>query len=416
MQRAKAINRIKRTSLSIVCCCLIAQLGILCGGCTKTANSEDNVLRYAQSKGVRQTTITASVNISGAPRGWSCVMVRAGEPRDSFTKIQFADSRAGWAAAEAGGIAKTSDGGKTWVREAISLPFGAYIRSMWLSTAERAWLLIQRTPEDYLDYKGSESWVMHTSDSGRVWDVQSNGAALELYDVLFPDQKVGWIVGGRRTKRKILQSDVIVLRTTDQGQSWTDLSEPLNRTLGIPPDSDAVVAVCKTSAGGMAILTAERRLLVSAVGSDEWRQVLELEGEPQQTIMQKLGQIDKERFWLSGGADSIEGRWGLLLLMESASSATNVRVPGVFFKDVVSLSEKKFLACGSISADSGSADSSPKKEGIILYSEDGGKNWSLMVREPRVSTIKCLSIIDENHIWASADHGFLFRLSLTKSQ
>ncbi|HKR61708.1 MAG TPA: hypothetical protein VJS64_18620, partial [Pyrinomonadaceae bacterium] len=236
------------------------------------AESKDSQAKpkAAQPNGVMQATIKATVKKTGRPGGWSWNMVRAGELRDSFDKLQIVNSRDGWAATEAGCIAHTTDNGKTWNRERLSLPLGAYVRSMWISNAERAWLVIQRTPEDYLDYEGSESWVKQTADSGRTWDVQLVGGALELHSVFFADEQVGWVVGGRRTKRKVLQSEIVVMRTTDQGEHWTDLSEPLNQILGIPPNSDAVVAVCKMSQGGIALLTAGRRLIMSTDGSSKW--------------------------------------------------------------------------------------------------------------------------------------------------
>lgn len=176
--------------------------------------------------------------------------------------IWFADADRGWAVNSNGHILHTPDGGQTWQRQASVR--GAYLRCVAFANERRGWvgsLDAERRLLQTLD--GGSTWsvvtglppqappaicglsvvneqvvygsgtnepalatgIVKTVDGGANWTAQAmNQHATLIVDVLFRDENIGWVVGGKAPDDVANpdREDVlpVILATQDGGVTW----------------------------------------------------------------------------------------------------------------------------------------------------------------------------------------------------
>jgi len=166
----------------------------------------------------------------------------------SVYSIFFLDENNGWVGTASNGILYTSDGGSTWTQQ-ISLSNVVYdIKfknnllgfasdskgniytttnggsnwSSYLTPAKRALRAIA-IDGDYIYVVGDAGSMYVSTDNGNTWTEKFSyiGQALEFQRrVIFVNENVGFICGGSSTSADSLG---YVLKTTDGGQTWTQL-------------------------------------------------------------------------------------------------------------------------------------------------------------------------------------------------
>ncbi len=114
-------------------------------------------------------------------------------------RLFFNSSLKGWYSASQGegiGIAKTTDGGVTWIKK-------TYTRNI-----EKLFILKNPLRIWGMQWQG----VVHSPD-GQKWKFMENSLIKNMQDIWFKDVNNGWIVGGYNFQNNML-------RTTDGGNSW----------------------------------------------------------------------------------------------------------------------------------------------------------------------------------------------------
>lgn len=112
-------------------------------------------------------------------------------------KLQLVDDQRWWAMGDAGLLAASLDGGKTWNRRATG-------------TAERLYQLVAIDAQT-LWAVGDAGTLLRSDDAGQRWQAQvAIAAPVSLRDIYFADALQGWIVGAQGT----------VLATRDGGKQW----------------------------------------------------------------------------------------------------------------------------------------------------------------------------------------------------
>lgn len=120
----------------------------------------------------------------------------AKQPVDDLFGISFPTKEQGWACGRWGAILHTSDGGKTWKRQASTTDFT--LSALSFSDYQNGWAV------------GEQGTIIHTSDGGKTWVQQKSPVPYFLLDVYFINAKQGWIVTERTT----------ILFTDDGGATW----------------------------------------------------------------------------------------------------------------------------------------------------------------------------------------------------
>jgi photosystem II stability/assembly factor-like uncharacterized protein len=111
--------------------------------------------------------------------------------------VYFLNSTTGFVGGGNGKIYKTTDGGVTWIPQSTLLT--ATIRSILFVSSTRGYAV------------GTEGRILTTIDGGESWQSQpSGGSTYQFYDVSFPDENTGYVVGLG-----------IMKKTTNKGLTWS---------------------------------------------------------------------------------------------------------------------------------------------------------------------------------------------------
>jgi len=131
---------------------------------------------------------------------------------NALYKIHLVDGQTGWVVGQAGTILRTTNGGESWTQQTSGTD--SYLFSVYALSPDRAIAV------------GDKAGILQTTDGGNTWKntkyQQAKGTMTadeelaaqdpSLYDIVFVDDKTGWIVGefGK------------ILKTTDGGATWTE--------------------------------------------------------------------------------------------------------------------------------------------------------------------------------------------------
>jgi photosystem II stability/assembly factor-like uncharacterized protein len=110
--------------------------------------------------------------------------------------IDFVSATTGWVVGAEGSVYKTTDGGSIWLRQRHDTS-QFYTGVSFVSTTE-GWVC-------------GNSTILHTTDGGITWVTQAVPAGADAIEVRFVDSQNGWAAGALRT----------ILHTTNGGQTWT---------------------------------------------------------------------------------------------------------------------------------------------------------------------------------------------------
>jgi photosystem II stability/assembly factor-like uncharacterized protein len=206
---------------------------------------------------------------------------------ESLTNIQFFDQKNGWIATHEGSVYRTTDGGNRWERIKLPVPEDAYISSFFFTNISDGWIACGLNSSDVLEPRGNKVWLFRTKDGGHSWSLHYQNEAVQLLRVRFANQQEGWAV-----MRGTLQTVPFLIRTTDEGAHWVDLSG----NLSIRGPGNAVTDVHTDSSSDATLLTWNGDLFHSVNSGQDWQQLAALHNEPEQTYMGRLVKLS------SGGA------------------------------------------------------------------------------------------------------------------
>jgi len=128
--------------------------------------------------------------------------------------IHFIDSSYGWAVGRKGTILYTSDGGLNWIRQ-DSLLTNIDLNSVFFIDSLNGWAV---GGEWYEGGRGGHGIIIHTSNGGQNWSIQTAAKDTTLSDVTFANAFKGWAVG----------IDGTILSTSNGGNDWSLQSSGVN--------------------------------------------------------------------------------------------------------------------------------------------------------------------------------------------
>lgn len=365
--------------------------------------------REQRAASPKQVSLKSSITDRRELWEWDSTRLKDGE---RLTAIQRLSANEAFVLGGEGILFKTVDGSETWSEVPVPLPGVADstashdVTSFHFVNSSDGWATVTRTPGDVLDMRGFESWILHTTDGGASWLVRYSDKAVQLTRVSFVGEQEGWVVGGRLVKDETQHYETLVMRTTDAGNYWGDVSHDLN-----PHAAAGYVEDIYIGGPANALLMGPGRKFYSTVtGGQSWRMVGQLTGVADQVVIQQLGLRGDGRPWALGGTHGREGTWMMLALQDGDNSWTVYRSDEVFLEDAAFLSDKEVIACGSVLTDNTSWLEGGGRDGVILHSADAGLNWSVVYRNPNLKEVNALSVVDANNIWAVGDDGLVIRL------
>jgi len=143
-----------------------------------------------------------------AQQGWTAT--RVGPAGRDLNIVFFLDNKRGWVGGDGGFLARTDDGGNSWVPQKVDTPDA--INDIYFRDKEIGFVLAGNA-------------IFSTRDNGARWSEvrrflpkEFDGADVELYSVRFSSKKKGWVVGSVSKNDRVIDS--ILLYTEDGGESW----------------------------------------------------------------------------------------------------------------------------------------------------------------------------------------------------
>ena len=141
---------------------------------------------------------------------------------NTLRDVCFVDENNGIAVGEAGTIIHTSNGGENWTIQSSGTTLK--LNGVYFVDDNNGWVVGGDEFSKIDSVAGGTEYsvidssvILHTSNAGLTWVIQNCGSTIPLNDVCFLDNNIGVAVGGYYNGDN---SDGIILRTTDGGENW----------------------------------------------------------------------------------------------------------------------------------------------------------------------------------------------------
>jgi len=331
--------------------------------------------------------------------------------QETLNCLYFLNENEGWIGGK-GGLYKTTDRGSSWERVIINFPDQGEVDEVFFQNLLFGWVALERHVPYVSPHEENQSWLVQTNDGGRTWRVQREDKDGALTHISFVDRPNGWLAGIRYVGTNPIRFSPSVFHTSNNGENWTDASPGLNdvatdqKDVYGDPLNDWIAAIVADGAATATVLTQRGKILRSFDSGQSWKQINLIPHEPSQTSFRRLGQKASGKLWVTGGADSIEGTWGMLAEQQNGNSWIRYRLIGAYFSDVQLGSENIFIACGSVLSDG-------RRQAAIFYSKDGGRQWSIIYRDNKVERLNAIVSTSPYQIWAVGERGLIVHLTAT---
>jgi photosystem II stability/assembly factor-like uncharacterized protein len=384
---------------------IVVTLLIACG--QNTLKNSQTQISENRNNSTQKTTVVKSTVTYDPESLWRWQLKRLNN-KENLSAIQIFNKTTAWIVSNQSKLYKTSNKGETWNQVHAQMPRDSNITSVYFANDSIGWMSVARVPPDVLDTQNIESWILYTNDGGLSWGIQYSNTALEIQRVLFINDHEGWAIGSSLVKRETLQNNYFVIHTTDQGKNWVDVSAGLNldKSKGYVADIYAVEPSKAT------LVTSSREVFGTTNGGHDWNKIGAILDEPAQTTITRIGVFRNNLLWVLGGTDGREGIWSTLALKSKNDSWVKYKIDDVYLSDINFLSDTQLIGSGSIAINNKPRLDGGAREGVILYSADGGRNWVVVYRNEDVSNIHSLYVIDFSHIWAVGEKGLILQLNL----
>ncbi len=300
---------------------------------------------------------------------------------ETMQSVQFIDTNRGWVAGTNGTIFATQDGGLTWKSQTTGTD--RHLQQVFFLNERQGWVV------------GENGTILHTEDGGQNWNRQDQVQGLDnkhpkveslhLYTVHFVNPLRGWAKGQGPVETKIergsrVDNVPVILTTNDGGRLWS--------LDGTSDEHNLKSFLFRTESFGWAVggeQYGNGRILTTTDGGRSW--------SPAGTLPD-----NKRRAALF--VDPLHG-WAI----------TNDRYKGTILvtKDGGRTWQHQFLAprvLKKIVSPDGASLFAIGEYGTIVYSTDGGLNWSSLGGKKKIHYTDVFAL-DSRMAWVTGRSGLL---------
>ena len=331
---------------------------------------------------------------------WRLEQNKIGQSGD-VRKVYFYDESVGYAIAFPNIVLKTSDGGVHW--ETLSVLSDYAIEDIFFTNSTEGFCITNKLTNEY-DGE-NESHILKSTDGGRTWVsgyMSDSGAFRRL---VFGSDGTGFVVGKARLTAPQVDSADLIIHTTDNGQTWTDISTHLNN-IAVNESGrvqESLTDVFILGNRDIVVLSSSGKLYKSVDNGKSWAAVSVLSNEPSQTDINHFGVFEDGRFWIAGGTDSQEGIWGMISVSKDYVGWNRYRLNGYYFSDAKFISASEIVACGSVPFITSSGRE--QRKGVILYSNDNGKSWMKVEENSSSTEFTSIAKLTSNRVFVAGQNG-----------
>ncbi|MDR9855246.1 YCF48-related protein [Paenibacillus sp. VCA1] len=295
----------------------------------------------------------------------------------AVNQVQMLSPKDIWAAAdgvnESGFLLHSADGGKTWKQTYPAVrPIGDV--SMIDSSLGYA---VGTLPDNNV--------VLQTVDGGASWNILGRvDGYLRLENVSFINKKEGYVVAFREH-----EPHHVLLKTSDEGKSWTPVEGPSLQDLSGVSDI-SFFRFYDQKQGVLVASSQEKNVWRTSDGGETWKQAKPLEGNGSGT---KAFFIAPKEGWMAQMGDREHGP--VLFRLNEQSVRKTLTLPKSWFPEAIAFADPRhgYIVFGETNA-SGSMTH-------LLATADGGKVWTdhPIPKSSGVSDASGLYFADAKHGW-----------------
>jgi hypothetical protein len=348
---------------------------------------------------------------------WKAKKLPANNLNGNLRTVHFVNESVGWVS-DGERIYSTLDGGLSWSALNLRIPAGSKIEKIQCLSENLCWVLSQnRGSGNILDYKTRHYQLSKTNDGGKNWTVQNENKTVVIDNVYFADERNGWLVGTKFAGNPISYT-YFALSTKDGGSNWEDISQNISKIvaeeINESPNAinDQLLGIVSSNNGEAKVITARNRILKTSDSGMNWINLVTLKDFYTQVSFDRFGQDENGLLWMSGSTSGEEGTWSVLAAAKSRNNWVGYGLGGVYFADVLNISDNHFLACGytlKLQKVKGLKDF--KQTGVILESLDAGESWRIVYQDAGIEIINSLSITNSNVLWAAGENKTLIKMT-----
>jgi photosystem II stability/assembly factor-like uncharacterized protein len=346
-----------------------------------------------------------------APSFWSFREIRL-DVQHALEAVYFSDEKNGWVGGAQGTLYRTVDGGENWQSIKLNAPAEMVVQNIFFLNDLTGWVVLQKPRDLTVDHDQPNFRLMCTRDGGRNWELQYQDSKVGITQLAFVDKENGWLAGVAYQRAD--SNSYFILHTRDQGRHWEDASLSLKSAAANDTNNlnQGVMGVV-FSEGSSIVMTSELNLYRTSNEGRSWVGIGSVQNRFGVTsVVRRLGVTTGKALWSIGGSSSSHsGTRGVLFAQKDEHSWMKYVLGDVFFEDAVSLSNDRFLAVGFLVKDAKMEKSyRTLSEAVVLSSIDNGKNWEIAYYNPKLSSINCISLVNDSLAWAAGQNGIVIKL------
>jgi len=279
--------------------------------------------------------------------------------------VYFLDQNRGWVAGSNGALLRTTDGGGSWSKVAVSKDD---LRDVYFANQEVGWLLAQR---DVFKLKANEraSYLLNTTDGGATWHkvfIETTDVNTRFTRMLFTDEQHGWLLG----------ETGVVFATGDGGAHWLSQRSASRHLL---------LGGAFGNSGRGLIVGAGGTIMQSNIGS-AWNLRSAASDNARLNAAAMVGNFA----WIVGNAGEMfaSADGGRTWFRQRSNVGSNLF-------DVRFIDAREGWAVGA--------------QGTVLHTTDGGLHW-LAASTETSAALERLCLVDRDHVWTVGFGGTILRL------
>lgn len=259
--------------------------------------------------------------------------VQTSRTHEALFRVVFVDEKRGWVSGSYGTILHTRDSGRNWTFQSPSTK--EHLFGLTFVSDRLGWAV------------GSQGTVLHTEDGGDSWVNRPVGEDVILNDVTFMGEKRGWAVGefGR------------IYHTRDGGRSWVKQQSPIEVSFISGESRNLFRLLFPDSRAGWAF--GLDGVILRTQNGERWEVVRQDGVSPEYAKRHHLFSAS-----VFGGKKWAVGERGTLLVAAIGDDhwkPAGLRIPPVTLNGIAFSPDGFGLIVGN--------------RGLILRTEDGGKEW-----------------------------------------
>lgn len=347
--------------------------------------------------------------------------------KENLQKAQFLNKNIGWVISKTE-LFKTEDGGNSWKQIKLDIPEQATIKDVYFINQDVGWIVEQDNEITSNPITNEyHFWILKTDDGGKSWQRQYEKADIRIFQIYFTDENNGWVIGEKYIKSPNWNRLALVLRTTNQGVTWTDVSEDVNKTLvqSFGGVNEQVRSILAKNSKEVILLTSKRKIFSSSNNGESWTFEREIPFEKNRKVKigndefssdlgfsaLKLGQNGNDLFRIVGNLYDESFHTIHLRGELSIEKERNLWINFIFneFKidDAEFLSEKIILVCGFWTEQN-------QLGGAILYSSNKGYSWKTLYRNTGTENLHSLVVLSSNQVLAVGEKGRIVKFEIQR--